>query len=130
MKIRKCGYFCLLLFLLLCSMETGAEEKREMTEPFCIESTAYWEGKVTASGAKVREGICAGRKEWRGLTCIIYADDGGEKGEYIGIYEILDTGSDSRLKDGTCIDLYMENEDDCWEWGRRKVWIQLVDAKG
>lgn len=111
-------------------MFDGMASAEENNEPFVIESTAYYEGEITASGRKVREGICAGRKEWLGLTCIVYEDDNGKMGDYIGIYEILDTGSDERIRNGRCIDFYMRSEDDCWEWGRRKVWIQLIDAKG
>lgn len=98
--------------------------------PFRIECTAYYEGEVTASGQKVREGICAGRKEWLGMTCIVYEDDGGRLGDCIGIYEMLDTGSDSRIREGKCIDIYMSEEDACLEWGRRNVWVQLVEADG
>lgn len=98
--------------------------------PFKIESTAYCYGEITASGQAVREGIAAGRKDWIGLTAIVYTDDNGEVGELLGIYEILDTGGDYRIKEGKCIDIYMMDKQDCIEWGRRNVWIQLVDAKG
>jgi 3D (Asp-Asp-Asp) domain-containing protein len=98
--------------------------------PFKIESTAYCYGEITASGQAVREGIAAGRKEWMGLTAILYTDDNGKVGDIIGIYEILDTGGDERIKNGTCIDIYMLDYDDCREWGRKNVWIQIVDAKG
>lgn len=98
--------------------------------PFRIESTAYCYGETTASGQPVRKGIAAARKEWMGLTAIMYADDNGKVGDLIGIYEILDSGGDERIKNGTCIDVYMPEEDACWEWGRRNVWVQIVDAKG
>lgn len=115
--------------LLLWREHAAAAEEADGTL-FQIESTAYYEGEVTASGQKVRKGICAGRKEWLGLTCIIYADDNGEPGDYIGIYEMLDTGSDSRIREGKCIDIYMPEKETCLEWGRRKVWVQLVEADG
>lgn len=119
-----------LLFTALHGSMEAAAETVEGGSLFRIESTAYCYGEITASGQQVREGICAGKKEWIGLTCILYADDGGKPGDYIGIFEILDTGGDERIRDGRCIDLYMENKSDCIEWGRRNVWIQLVDARG
>lgn len=114
---------------LLWKMSASAVEEAG-SMPFQIESTAYYEGEVTASGQKVREGICAGRKEWLGLTCIVYEDDDGSPGDYIGIYEMLDTGSDRRIREGKCIDIYMPEKETCLEWGRRKVWVQLVEADG
>ncbi|WMC91223.1 hypothetical protein [Kineothrix sp. MB12-C1] len=98
--------------------------------PFQIESTAYCYGEITASGQAVREGIAAGRKEWIGLTAIVYTDDSGEVGELIGIYEILDTGGDERIQDGRCIDIYIPDYKEAISYGRKTVWMQLVDAKG
>lgn len=98
--------------------------------PVQMECTAYYEGEVTASGQEVRPGVCAGKREWLGLTCIVYEDDGGRLGDYIGIYEILDTGGEERVRKGECIDIYMQGEEECMEWGRRKVWVLLVEADG
>lgn len=98
--------------------------------PFHIESTAYCHGEVTAGGHKVREGIAAGRREWMGQTAILYADDNGSIGELIGIYEVLDTGGDARIQNGECIDIYMPDYAAAKEYGRRDVWVQIVDAKG
>ncbi|WP_342756782.1 hypothetical protein [Kineothrix sedimenti] len=109
---------------------TAHAEDNPYGAPFKIESTAYCYGEITASGQAVREGIAAGRKEWIGLTAILYKDDNGKVGDFIGIYEILDTGGDERIKSGTCIDIYMPDYDDCREWGRKNVWVQLVDAVG
>lgn len=98
--------------------------------PCRIESTAYCHGEVTAGGHEVREGIAAGRREWIGQTAIVYADDNGSIGELIGIYEVLDTGGDVRIQNGECIDIYMPDYAAAKEYGRRDVWVQIVDAKG
>lgn len=100
-------------------------------EPFLIESTAYCYGEITKDGSKVREGIIAAKEEWLGLTAIVYevAED-GSVGEVRGIYEIKDTGSDYRLQNGTCIDIYMPDEKEAIEYGRQQVFLQLVNAKG
>lgn len=56
------------------------------TEPFPILTTAYCVGKITYSGAPVREGICAVKKEWIGKTALIYTNNNGEIG---GCWEYL-----------------------------------------
>ncbi len=112
------------------ALQAAGDAGNPYGEPFRLECTAYYEGEVTASGQEVRTGICAGKREWLGLTCIVYADDGGKPGDYIGIYEILDTGGASRIREGKCIDIYMDGRDACLEWGIRDVWVQIVDADG
>ena len=105
-------------------------EESTYSMPFRMESTAYCHGEITATGDKVREGIAAARKEWRGLTAVLYEDNNGSVGELIGIYEILDTGGDERIKNGTCIDVYLPDYQKAKEYGRKNVWVQLVEAKG
>lgn len=41
-------------------------------EPFVMHTTAYCQGTITASGAKVRRGICAVKREWIGKLAIVY----------------------------------------------------------
>lgn len=100
-------------------------------EPFEIECTAYDYGTVCKDGSTPIEGITvAGMEEWLGKTCIIYENNDGKIGQLIGIYEFRDTGGDYRLQNGTCIDIYMKDHEACIEWGRRDVFIQIVDGKG
>lgn len=107
----------------------GAEDYP--SDIFLIESTAYCYGEITADGSEVCPGIAAAKREWMGLTAILYevAPDGGV-GEVIGIYEIKDTGGDYRVKNGTCIDIYIPDEDACMQYGRQQVYIQLVQPEG
>ena len=119
------------ILMLFCDTPIMAHaEDNPYGTPFQAESTAYCHGEITASGNPVREGIVAARKEWIGQTAILYVDDAGKIGELIGIYEILDTGGDERIKNGDCIDIYMQDRNKCLEWGRKKIWVQIVDAKG
>lgn len=128
--MRYRGIYLLVLLCMLCGSPVRASEDTTCTAPLQMECTAYCYGEITASGQPVREGIAAAKKEWIGLTAILYEDEEGSIGDIIGIYELLDTGGDERIKAGECIDLYIPDKEACLEWGRRKVWVQLVDACG
>lgn len=95
-----------------------------------VESTSYCESGITADGSQTRLGICAAKKDWIGKTVILYENNSGAVGEVLGIWEIRDTGGDYRIKDGTCIDVWLPTEEEALEWGRKKVFMQLVEAKG
>lgn len=99
-------------------------------EPFLIEATAYCDKGITADGSKVRDGIIAGKKEWIGKQAVIYTVREDGLPEYMGIYEFKDTGGDQRIREGSCIDIWVESEEDCINWGRRPIYIQIVDGKG
>ena len=96
-------------------------------EPVEFQATAYCHtGNPTKSGVYPLEGrtVAVDPKVIPlGSTVIVYTEDM----VLFGIYQAEDTG---RLIKGNIIDIYMENEADCWEWGRQKVFIQVIDAKG
>lgn len=109
----------------------SAAQEKYPTEPFLIESTAYYYGEITKDGSKVRPGIAAAKEEWLGLTAILYeADQDGTIGAVCEIYEIRDTGSDYRIRNGKCIDIYIPDKEECIEYGRQHVYIQLIQADG
>lgn len=103
-----------------------------------IEATAYCYGEVTKSGKKVREGFCAMKEEWIGLTAIVYEDFNGSPGDLIGIYEVEDTGFGRDLdgdgygdiEEGKVIDIYIPDYEAAKEFGRQQVIVYLLDAKG
>jgi len=96
-----------------------------------IEATAYCYGTTTCTGKPVRVGYAAMAKEYIGKTAVVYeADENGEPLDYIGIYEIEDTGGDYRIKNGTCIDIYIPDYDEAISFGRKDVVVYLFDAKG
>jgi 3D (Asp-Asp-Asp) domain-containing protein len=111
--------------MLTCAMVAISTAKTE-PDALHIEATAYCDYGYTKSGCMVREGICAMNNEYLGKTAIVYS----EEMEFIGIYEVLDTGSDYRLKGGQCIDIYMPDYDECIKFGRKKVIVFLLDAEG
>ncbi len=134
-KVNKYIGFNLLLLFTVFAISTIFNSKDLLAadnhgKPFEIESTAYCYGKYTKDGSKVREGIISAKEEWIGKGAIVYEDNSGKPGDVIGIYEIKDTGGDYRIKNGSCIDIYFTSEADCKRWGRKNVFIQIIDAKG
>ena len=96
-----------------------------------IEATAYCYGTTTCTGKPVRVGYAAMSKKYIGMTAIVYeADDNGNPLDYIGTYEIEDTGGDERIKNGNCIDIFMSSREECINFGRRNVVVYLIEAKG
>lgn len=106
----------------------------EYIEPVKMLTTAYCQGHTTASGIAVRRGICAGSKKMIGKTAIIYtrSEDGGI-GEYLGIWEIEDTGGSDGIRSGEVLDIYLPTLDECCEWMALtdgKIYAQIIDAQG
>lgn len=96
-----------------------------------IEATAYCYGTTTCTGKQVREGIAAMSKSYLGMTAHVYTrNDEGHPVDFIGTYEIEDTGGDYRIKNGSCIDIFMDSYEDAINFGRQDVVVYLVDAKG
>ena len=96
-----------------------------------IEATAYCYGELTCTGKKIREGYAAMSKRYLGMTAVVYeADENGQPLDYIGTYEIEDTGGDYRIKNGNCIDIYIPDYEAAVEFGRKLVVVYLIEAKG
>lgn len=89
---------------------------------------AYCIDGITASGSHTRKGICASKPEWIGLTAMIYKDNHGELGEFLGYYEIKDTGRS--VRNGKVIDIWLPTESECKQFGKKKVLVVLVKGCG
>lgn len=130
------------------SMPASAEEDQERIrraetgEVFQMMTTGYCHGEITAAGRKVRQGICAARREWMGKTVLAWkCQEDGSRGEFLGYWECLDTGfgADSdgdgigSIQEGRVIDMYFPTIEGVQEWmditGGR-IYIQLIDAEG
>ena len=116
------------------------------TDLMLVDSTAYYDKYHYGYGADGRglvEGLTlAGKREWLGMSAILYDTDMN----FIGIYEFRDTGygqstgqgtskllknkSIGTIENGTCIDVYFDTYADCKVWGRRKVYMKLIKAAG
>ena len=95
-----------------------------------MECTAYCTGTIRCDGGPARTGVCAGASRYYGKTAAIYENVGGQPGEFLGYYEVLDTGGDYRIQNGTCLDVYLETEWECIQWGRKNVLVVMLDGVG
>lgn len=135
----------LLIVLIICltpavfiAAETIAEcAPAHKKEPVWIpmEATAYCSGEITADGSRVREGICAAKKEWIGMTAAVYLDSVAEDGVhgpgvFLGYYEIKDTGGNELIQNGQAIDIYNPSLEWCLDFGRKNVWVVLTKGEG
>ena len=111
-----------------------------------VDSTAYYDKYGYSHGADGRpliEGLTlAGKREWLGMSAMLYDTNMN----FIGIYEFRDTGygqstgqgnskilkgrNIGTIENGTCIDVYFDTYEKCVQWGRRKVYIKLIEAEG
>lgn len=134
----------LLLLLLILLIPVKAHAEPQYIEPQLIRCTCYTatEGAITASGKKVREDIVAGKREWLGYSCIIYENNDGQVGDFIGVFEFCDTGagmdSDGDGKgdtiiNGKSIDVFRNTLDRCYDWIGEYgdyVFIQIIPSVG
>lgn len=112
--------------------------------PFVVNSTAYCNpaGNKTADGSDTIEGVTiAGKKEWLGCMAALYEiKEDGEIGEFIGYRQFTDTGygKDSTLypgmgtiETGETVDIYWgEDRTGAFQYGERKIYIQVIEGKG
>ena len=136
-KLSKIIFILVLIVLTLRLLTVNAEgippEERIGGEPFRAECTAYCDSGITASGKPTVEGLTlGGAPEWIGCMAVLYEADDGTIGDFIGLYEVMDTGwgRDGDALRGETVDIFMEDYDACIQWGRRDVYVQIIDGKG
>ena len=112
-------------------------------EPVKIRCSCYCEHGKTATGAKTRYGIAAGKKEWLGYVAELNAiNPDGSVGEFIGYFEFKDTGagmdSDGDGKgdtiiNGQSIDIWINSLPEAYKWRDKYgdyVYIKIIKGKG
>lgn len=129
---------------------TEAREANPFVEPVKVRATCYCDGDTTASGRPVREGIIASKPEYMGyVACINAVNEDGSVGEFIGFYEVLDTGygretgnGESKIlkgktlgtiETGETIDIYMPTQHQVEEWIDTYgdyVYVKFVKGQG
>ena len=127
-----------------------AEEKNEFYEPVKLRCTCYIDQGVTASGKMTRPNIMAGKTEWIGcVACVNAVAEDGSVGEFIGFYEILDTGYGietgvgqskifkdrtlGTIETGETVDIWQKDMESARAWIDRYsdyVYIKIIDGKG
>jgi 3D (Asp-Asp-Asp) domain-containing protein len=84
-------------------------------------ATAYCQGTITASGARVRDGFVAADPAVLPLGTVIRVS--GLERRYNRTYRVMDTGGAIR---GRRIDLYIRNCDEAIRFGRRSATVSIV----
>ena len=81
-------------------------------------TTAYCLHGITANGGTTRKGICACNTHL-GDMAVIYSVNG----DFLGMYEVTDTGSTEGLTEGRVIDVWFDTYEECEEW------MKLTDGR-
>lgn len=127
-----------------------AAEYDPVKEPVIIRATCYCDSGTTASGTQTRPGIIASKQEYLGyVACINAVNEDGSIGEFIGFYEVLDTGYGietgkgassiksgrtlGSIESGDSIDIYMPTLHMAEEWVDTYgdyVYVKFVKGEG
>ena len=127
----------LVVALSLLPMNVMASEEQPLLQK--AHATAYCQTGTMASGQQTRDGVCAGAKEYLGCVIVVYQRlPDGSVGDYLGMWECLDTGGTDGLKNGTVVDIWQQDLESCqdfmdlvYEDGcQGKVYIQVIKGKG
>ena len=135
-KIVKTTVLSLMTLMLVMIPATNMNAESYYQEAYKIRCTCYCDQGIMKSGKPVREGVIAGKEEWLGKAAVLYeVGDDGKLGDYIGIYEFLDTGYgiNGSLQKGTSVDVYRPTLEECNEWVSEHgdyVYMQIIDGKG
>lgn len=92
-----------------------------------MKATAYCLKGKTATGCHTRKGICAASSEHFGQLAMVYEDDGGYPGDFIGYFECKDTGGKS-VSSGYVIDLWLPTYNECIQFGSKDVLVVWIDG--
>ena len=94
------------LLYLMAARVDGAELQTIPEDAIKMKFTCYCPescpGRITASGDEVREGIIAASADRLGQRAEVYLMDG----TLLGLYQCLDTGGNSGIKNGHVIDVW------------------------
>lgn len=125
---------------LLTAINTSASDGDGLQK---VRATCYCHAGITASGQHTREGIIAAKREWIGKAVALYScSEGDELGEFIGYFEVLDTGlgidtdgdgKGDSITRGKSIDIYKYTLDDAKAFVKEYgdyVYMKLIDAEG
>lgn len=100
-------------------------KKEEHVELYSMVATAYCLTGSTSTGTTPRLGVAASKPSWFGKTVKVYTNNAGQPGKLIGTYTIEDTGGEP-IRTGSVIDIWLPTEDECFEFGRKCVLVEVL----
>lgn len=116
------------ILLMTATMKSKASDN--FVEPVKMRVTCYLPtGNPTASGIMPFEGMCAAKRDWIGKVAVLYTEDM----EYVGCFEILDTGGHERIKSGKSIDIFRDDMERANAWIQEYgdyMYVQVISADG
>lgn len=124
----KLMFMVILMCLISCGATNEQTNKVDTSDMQLMYTTAYCLHGITASGGTTHQGIAACNPHM-GEIALIYSTDG----EYLGMYEITDTGSTEGLQKGTVIDVWKATYTQCESWMKLtngRVYVQWVKGVG
>lgn len=99
-------------------------------EPVKMRVTCYLPtGNPTCTGVMPFEGGCAAKREWVGCVAVVYTEDM----QYVGCFDINDTGGHKRIKSGASIDIYRNSMERARSWVREYgdyMYVQIIPCDG
>lgn len=114
----------------------GAENESMLIE---AHATAYKQTGTMRWGQYTRLGACAGAEAYKNCVIMVYQRNPDDSlGDFIGIYECLDTGGTDGLKNGTVVDIWRPDLESCQDFMdlvytngcQGNVYIQVIEGKG
>ena len=136
MKKRILSVLLVLSMLSFCMVNANAQTKDPYQDAIKIRCTCYTGYNKTYTGKQPYDGcrIIAGKKEWLGSVAALYSvKKDGSKGNFLGYYEVADTGSAKSLNNGTSIDLWRTDLDEAQDWVEvigDYVYMELIKGEG
>lgn len=118
----------LMIALLIPSKVQASEMHRAIATAYCLQ------GK-TATGT-ILDGtykpVVASKREYLGKTMVVWRDNGDHlphPENYMGIYEVQDTGSET-IRSGRVIDIYLPTYEECMQFGAVDIIYQIIESEG
>lgn len=125
------------------NLSTSASPMDPYQAPVMLRTTLYTDSGITATGAHTRYGVIAGCPDWYGSAAALYdVNEDGSIGDFIGYFEVLDTGSGfdtdgdgygDSIKTGQSIDVWVPDDAAVREWQQVHgdyTYVYLIRGQG
>lgn len=118
----------MLIACLLHSNTSAGEFKRSIATAYCLKGT-------TATGVELDgsyKRVVASKREYFGKIMAVWIDEGDhipKADNFLGLYEVADTGSES-IRNGKVIDIYLPTYEECMEFGAKDIIYLVYESEG